>query len=329
MLELFRRMVLGSGDSGTPPSVNFLWGLPSSGIDDKVCQQPVCSYQIYNYVTDPDNDVKNILIQVSTDFGATWSTLIANLDINNHIINESISLGNKWYRAIITDHEGNETISRTLKITKQLPALGNINIVYNNVNYSKNNTNPILMLIGNPTPFAFKNRHASEYVECYSPIINNAANAMDVFKTGQPEVKPTILVSPQNGQSILPGSSLPASIDSIGHEGLYTVTLSQVTGQVNGNNTYDTFSWNVRLIDNITPINKGFKARHPEGHAGQDAVVYIDLFGNEQTQVLQRAGWFPDPSNPGQDMWVEAPCTPINYLKIIDDIGAMGCTYEE
>ncbi|WP_234110118.1 hypothetical protein [Chryseobacterium sp. R2A-55] len=60
--------------------------------------------------------------------------------------------------------------------------------------------------------------------------------------------------------------------------------------------------------------NYGYRAIHPEGHPGEDYVIYLDQYGNEQTRILPR---------------VEtglSPCILIVAHKIIEKVGATACT---
>lgn len=71
-----------------------------------------------------------------------------------------------------------------------------------------------------------------------------------------------------------------------------------------------------------TPVrptyNFWFRATHPEGHAGVDKVVYKDIYGNEQEQLLQR-------SYQDENGFYPAPCTLVVANTIVTTFGAVTC----
>lgn len=69
-----------------------------------------------------------------------------------------------------------------------------------------------------------------------------------------------------------------------------------------------------------------FRAMNPTGHAGVDIVVYTDVHGQEQEKILQRSRFEPNPSDPSNPTFIEAPCTKIVASSIVTKYGALSCT---
>ena len=327
-LTLFRRLALGGGEVGVPPDINFVWGAPSSGVEPKLCTnwQNGCTFQMYLYVTDTDNDVINIKIQLSQDEGSSWTTFQDNIPVANHNFTDSITQdGTKWYRAIAKDSEGHETISpHILKITRKPPSLGDIVLVYNGVEYLPNPTGDettININISSSVALALKNRSTSEYILCMGYGPGNTGNSISLHKYGNTNINVSITSSPQGGDIILPTESKNFWINSSSHSGKYVMGFAQAISMLGGNPLPITIQWFI-FFGNTNPMTYWYKSRYPDGRIGE--VDYIGSDGQQYTQTLPGAGWQDDGA--GGQVWVDAPCTMIeDVLNIVAVRGAITC----
>jgi hypothetical protein len=251
-MDLFERFIFG-GASSSPPTSLLRWD-DNLGTEDRHCTYNVCNYEIESYATDPDNNITTHVIQISTDLGVTWNTFISQLN-QSTFIDQIINPGTKWYRAIVTDSDGNTVTSNILKMSKVAPAAGDIVLEFGGVMYQEWDTtqpglpSPINMPISSSTSWLFKNIHPTDYMEMYgvNPPTNN--NAMSVFKYGDPNTSPSILTSPQGGETLQPnmGSQLPGAANFTGHSGLYVISISFVAGQWSGGNIPGAVQWLINL----------------------------------------------------------------------------------
>lgn len=289
MLELFRRMVLGGGDNlGNPPIVNLVWGAPLSGTDDQVCTKSVCNYLMLANATDADNDIVEYLFQVSTDLGNTWVNRKVGTQAD---LTDTISSGAKWYRVIVTNSEGLQTISKILKISKSLPGMGDVVLVYNGVHYSDNNEviNAIPMLNTGNISFYFKNKHTTQYVECDTSYTDKSDSVI-FHPYGNSNLKISPISTPKKGDVILPGNQVQCIIPGVGNTGLHVINFTQVIGQVGGSNIVGTRVWIVNLSNNVNPITMTMYRAYRYGNSGDDiTMTYLDKNGVEQS-VTQYAG---------------------------------------
>ena len=327
-LTLFRKLALGGGEVGIPPDVNFIWGAPNSGVEPKLCTnwQNGCTFQLYLYVTDTDNDVTNIKIQLSQDEGSTWATFQDNIPVANHNFTDSITQdGTKWYRAIAKDSEGHEIISpHILKITKKQPNIGDIVLVYNGIEYIPNpigDETTVSINISSSVVLALKNRSTSEYILCMGYGPGNTGNSINIHKYGYPNITVGITSSPQGGDIILPTENKEFWINSSSHSGKYVMGFSQAIGMWNNNPLPGSIQWFL-YFGNISPKTYFYKSRYQDGRKGK--VIYIDSSGQQIEEELQGAGWQND--GLGGQIWVDAPCTMINdVVNIIQLIDAITC----
>lgn len=78
------------------------------------------------------------------------------------------------------------------------------------------------------------------------------------------------------------------------------------------------------IKEGIAYTNYYYKATRPFDFPGNDFVRYIDQYGFEQTEILVRSHWENLEGN-GSGTWVEAPCTLIQAVSILQVQGAVSC----
>lgn len=281
-LELFRKMVLGGSTTGSPPAVNIAWGTPDSGTANKVCTKDVCNYQIVVNATDADNDIISRKVELSVDNGNTWTQLHADVGQFTDGISNT---GSRSYRSVVTDSDGSIAISNILRIEKILPSLGKIKLVIGGVEYNSANEVDPRIYIPFPTSsnatFYFKNTHSTGYVKLsgVNPPIDN--NAMTAHKFGNMTIKPTIVTSPQGGDTLFPTQQVIATINTVGHAGQYVINLKQVIGQYNGQDIFGELSWYIQL--GLPIACKQYQIIVNEGSGNMIIGTYNDCNGLQQS----------------------------------------------
>lgn len=119
MLTLFQRMVL--GDSGRIPIIDIKWDIPfiSDPRAPVTCIQQVCNLDIIITITDPDAEAQTGVLQLSTDGGNTWTTLMSTL-ISAVYTSTMTQVGSRWYRLKVVDSNNAPIYSNILKMTRTM-----------------------------------------------------------------------------------------------------------------------------------------------------------------------------------------------------------------
>lgn len=270
-LQLFRRFLSGGSSEGKAPTVTFVWGSPSSGVAERFCTEATCGYSFTLLVNDIDGDVTSIKIEISTDQGNTWGIFQESIPITTNNFSDNIQTGSKWYRAIVKDSEGHQVISSTLKMTKKLPALGNIVLVVDGIEYPPDGSVPVPIPVntGNVQTF-LRNKHPSQYV-----LFQNQAGTDPILlhKYTQPSNIIVPGLKPISGAKLLPGEQALVMFETGSNTGLYNLSESQVIGQLGEGNLHGTFTWTLNLGGGTIAPCRNYKVW---AYVPGDRSLYID-----------------------------------------------------